>query len=408
MSLSGDLLKFGQFCLGMSTTFLAIEALPQQLVAAEIDTSNTNKKAYESAELTTSYQILNSINVADMPVYQSLTAELTQAVSSNESANSIDVAAISSLENLSKEAKLAQAVLSNNDSKNELNNISSNIPQESRISYDAADLQFSSEFTVVERMEEQLLAREVDIDTFCRNYPLNSRCANYQPPEQRQRQKQPDAQPAVERQLSGYAVTGKVSTLGFGIEGTGAISPNFNGRLGFNYFSFGIDTEQSDIEYDADVDLLSATALVDWFPSSRSEFRITGGLAYNNNQVDGTARPARTLEIGGVDVPTELIGQLEGELTFPNTISPYIGIGYGNPVKQGRQFTFSIDLGLLFTGSPEVDLNATGPVAGALFAAPVVGPLLNDALEREEDDIEDELSDLGVYPVLSIGVSYQF
>ncbi len=290
---------------------------------------------------------------------------------------------------------------------NELNSIPLHTNhQESNISYDAADLQLEGEFALVEKkMEEQLLARQVDIDTFCRNYPLNSRCANYQPP-QRQRQ-EPATQPAVERQSSGYAITGKVSTLGFGIEGTGAISPNFNGRLGFNYFDFGINTEQADIDYDADVRLLSATALVDWFPSSRSDFRLTGGLAYNNNRVEGTARSAETLEIGGVEFPLALVGQLEGELTFPNTISPYIGIGYGNPVRQGRQFGFSIDLGILFAGSPQVDLNATGPV-GTLVGAPVVGPLLQDAIQREEEDLEDELRGLRIYPVLSIGVSYQF
>jgi len=375
---SGNSSQIGLFCLSIVTTFLISGVIPQQVIAAEIDPDTTNEEEHESAELAIDYQ----------------------------SKNSSDVRKLSSLQSLSKETRLIQALSKNNNSKNELNTVPLHTHSQDDISYDAADLQLEGEFALVEKkMEEQLLARQVDIDTFCRNYPLNSRCANYQPP-QRQRQ-EPATQPAVESQSSGYAITGKVSTLGFGIEGTGAISPNFNGRLGFNYFDFGINTEQADIDYDADVRLLSATALVDWFPSSRSDFRLTGGLAYNNNRVEGTARSAETLEIGGVEFPLALVGQLEGELTFPNTISPYIGIGYGNPARQGRQFGFSIDLGILFAGSPQVDLNATGPV-GTLVGAPVVGPLLQDAIQQEEEDLEDELRGLRIYPVLSIGVSYQF
>jgi len=35
-----------------------------------------------------------------------------------------------------------------------------------------------------------------------------------------------------------------------------------------------------------------------------------------NNKVDATAQPTATLDIGGVDFPTAVLGQLEGELTF--------------------------------------------------------------------------------------------
>jgi hypothetical protein len=286
-------------------------------------------------------------------------------------------------------------------------------PHGSNISYKAADLQLDSGVNSVKgSMEEQLLAREVDLDTLCRLFPLNSRCVDYKSPAENQRQeqlRQQLRQASAKRQpRSGYALAGKVSTLGLGIEGIGAISPNFNGRVGVNYFDFGIDTEQSDIDYDADLQLVSIAALIDWFPSSRSGFHVTGGFLYNDNRVDATAQSTATLEVGGIEVPVSAIGQLEGELTFPNTIAPYVGIGYGNPVRQGRRFGFSINLGVVFAGSPNVDLNATGTVAEALLGAPVVGPLLEDAIEEEEDDIEDELSGLGVYPVLSFGVTYQF
>jgi hypothetical protein len=283
--------------------------------------------------------------------------------------------------------------------------LTSSTAQNEDISYAAADLQPQDEST----QELRLAQREVDIDTFCRSYPYNSRCADYQPPEQRQKPKEKLRETLTEKQpRSGFALTGKAGTLGFGLEGVGAISPNFNGRLGVNYFDFGIDTEQSDIDYDADAQLFSVSALLDWYPSKRSDFRITGGLFYNNNKVDATARSTATLDIAGVEFPASAVGQLEGELTFPNTISPYVGIGYGNPVKRDRAFSFSIDLGVLFGGAPEVDLSASGPIAGPALQLPVVGSLLEDAIEQEEDDIEDDLSDFKIYPVLTIGISYHF
>jgi len=291
------------------------------------------------------------------------------------------------------------------DEKESIVTPTSSTAQNRDISHAAADLQPKNA-----SIEELRLAqREVDIDTFCRSYPYNSRCADYQPPEQRQKPKEKLREALTETQpRSGFALTGKAGTLGFGLEGVGAISPNFNGRLGVNYFDFGIDTEQSDIDYDADVQLFSVSALLDWYPSKRSDFRITGGLFYNNNKVDAIARSTETLDIAGVEFPAAAVGQLEGELTFPNTISPYVGIGFGNPVKRDRAFSFSIDLGVLFAGSPEVDLTATGPIAGPALQLPIVGPLLEDAIQEEEDDIEDDLSGLKIYPVLTIGVSYQF
>lgn len=277
-------------------------------------------------------------------------------------------------------------------------------------------------------LEKQLPASEVDLDTLCRTFPLNSRCAGYQQSEQQRQQQliqrlsqsQSEQQKLETRLLerlaltpeapsrSGFALAGKVSNLGVGIEGIGAISPNFNGRLGFNYLGFSDGFTESNIDYDGDLQLLNATGMLDWFPASRSGFRVTGGLVYQNNRVDAIARSAEVLEIGGIEFPLAAVGQLEGSLTFPNTIAPYIGIGYGNPIRRGSAFSFNIDLGVLFAGSPQADLQATGPGADIIGGIPVLNNLLEDAIAREEQQIEDNLSWLGVYPVLSVGVSYQF
>lgn len=60
---------------------------------------------------------------------------------------------------------------------------------------------------------------------------------------------------------------------------------------------------------------------------------------------------------------------------------------------------------MFFTGSPQVDLQATGVAPKIILAIPGINTIVEDAIAREENQIEDDLSWLGVYPVVSIGVS---
>ncbi|OPZ59406.1 MAG: hypothetical protein BWY87_01022 [Deltaproteobacteria bacterium ADurb.Bin510] len=53
-----------------------------------------------------------------------------------------------------------------------------------------------------------------------------------------------------------------------------------------------------------------------------------------------------------------------------------------------------------FKGSPDVELRATGPLMN--------NPDFQQALERERQDIEDKLEPYKYYPVVRIGLSYNF
>ena len=92
------------------------------------------------------------------------------------------------------------------------------------------------------------------------------------------------------------------------------------------------------------------------------------------------------------------MGALTAAIDF-NTLSPYIGIGWGNPLRQDSRWTFAFDLGLLYQGSPKVDLTATNP--GVLTA-------LNADLIVEEANVSQSLRSFKYYPVISLGVSYNF
>src|SRR4051794_30641752 len=94
-------------------------------------------------------------------------------------------------------------------------------------------------------------------------------------------------------------ITGKAGTLGLGAELTVGLGRQVNGRIGVNAFNYSERGEASRIEYKADAELRSATALLDWQPGGGA-FRLTGGLVWNGTQVSGRSIPSSsgTYDIG--------------------------------------------------------------------------------------------------------------
>ena len=197
----------------------------------------------------------------------------------------------------------------------------------------------------------------------------------------------------------GIGVGAKIGLLGFGVDVTKSFTPMINGRIAFNTFSFDASGTESDIDYDADLNLQTAGVLVDWHPFSGG-FRTTAGVYINNNELEMTAKSAVSYDIGGTTYTPAEIGNFGGTVDFNNT-APYLGIGWGNAVEKGQRLTFSFDLGVLFQGSPNVSFTASG---GTLSSDPT---LLAD-LATEEAQLEDDLSDYDMYPVLSVGAAFQF
>ncbi|HEY4697269.1 MAG TPA: hypothetical protein VIH29_04600 [Gallionella sp.] len=140
--------------------------------------------------------------------------------------------------------------------------------------------------------------------------------------------------PAVSH-AENMAVTGKIGTLGYGAELNMGFSDSVTGRVGFNTFTYKYNANSNQVNYDFKLQLQTASALADWYPFSGS-FRASGGLLYNNNKATLNAKPgAAGYTINGVPYTAAEIGSLQGEMSF-NTVAPYLGIGWGNPVAKGR------------------------------------------------------------------------
>ena len=275
----------------------------------------------------------------------------------------------------------------------------------------------------------QIAQRELDLEQFCQNYPYNSRCADITPADKPGRvevERSPVQIPVPQVDLdnsqtkSGWAIAPEVSTLGLGGHIVRKITPNFNARVGVNAFGLGIDINETEFDYEGDLNLFNVSTLIDVHPFKNSGFRLTAGGIFSNNNIEGTAdvsdRVADELgevEIGGEtidirDLNIDELATIDADIDINNSVAPYVGIGGGNAVGSGKGLGFWWNLGVVFGGSPEAEVssNISDDVPESLRAE--VEAAADRALEDEEEDLEDELDFINIYPVVSLGLSYQF
>lgn len=198
-------------------------------------------------------------------------------------------------------------------------------------------------------------------------------------------------------------VYAKGGTMGFG-GGVGVgLTDTLRLRAGYTALNVSKDISSTDIDYSGDLKLGGAEAMLDWHPF-HGTFRVTGGLVFNRNEVTANGRPTGgTYRINGNTYLSSEVGDLDGEVEFKST-APYLGIGWGDVIGKDGGFSFIADIGLLFQGRADAKLRAN---CGAGVPVPECARLQAD-IREEEREIEDDVDDYRVWPVLSVGVAYRF
>ena len=207
--------------------------------------------------------------------------------------------------------------------------------------------------------------------------------------------------PTVGREPSKFALVAEAGTTGFGPALVFTVNPKFTLTLGYTWLDHDYDVESDDAEYDGKLKLSNFKALANWHPWS-SAFHFSGGLFASDNQIDVTAKPkaGNIFEINGRDYGSSQITSLTGNASFEDDIAPYIGLGWAkSPANSGLAFYATI--GVFFAGDASVRLSGQGTnIANNVQ--------LQSDLRQEEREINDDLSDLAVYPVLQLGIQYRF
>lgn len=207
------------------------------------------------------------------------------------------------------------------------------------------------------------------------------------------------AGPAQAADFGLYAAAG---TVGVGGGFAAMFNSHLGARLGYTTFEYEVnDIQESDLTLDGEAKLGGAQALLDWHPFGGG-FRISLG-AMESAQLTARARPiAASYTFEGVTYSADDIGSATGRADY-DSVAPYAGVGFGRALSRDGRFAFSADLGVAFTGAPQVRLDVTCELGGAAQCDE-----LASHVAAEQAELQQDADDLKYWPVLSLGLSYKF
>lgn len=190
-------------------------------------------------------------------------------------------------------------------------------------------------------------------------------------------------------------VTG--GTLGVGPEVSYRFSDKVALRGNATFLGVNENVDSDGVNYDGNLKLGSGGAMVDFHPFG-SAFRLSAGARINDNKVTLDAMPTADVEIGDEIYTAAEVGSLSGEIEA-NSFAPTLTLGVGGGKDRG--FKFGLDAGIMLQGSPEVTrLDATGLLAS--------DPDFQAELAAERAEIEADIENFKLYPILQIGLGYRF
>jgi hypothetical protein len=216
-------------------------------------------------------------------------------------------------------------------------------------------------------------------------------------------------------EFPGIGIGAKVSTLGVGVEGGIRVTSRSNARVGFNFYNYSKTSHSHGVAYDGDLDFRSLQFTYDQY--------LIGGLhvspsllAYNGTHADATANvPAgQSFTLGGTRYFSGAADPIAGTGTMNvRKVAPAVFIGIGNIVpRNGRRLGFNVEGGVVFQGTPTTKLSLGGtaclvnPTTGCLNAA--TDPTVQANVQNEQAKLNNDLEPFKYYPVVSVGISWQF
>jgi len=194
------------------------------------------------------------------------------------------------------------------------------------------------------------------------------------------------------------------STLGLGVQASIALIPGtLDLAVGINHLSksrTGIySSSNNSIPYSANLRLQTIPVLFDYFPF-HGAFRLTGGAMINENQITAFSNGGSggTYIIDGTSYPASQVGTFSGQVTY-RRVAPYLGFGWGSKAAQDSGFSAGLDIGVLFTGSPNIQFSASNASPGSALASSVATAQAN---------ANAKASSYKLWPVIGFRLGYAF
>jgi len=202
----------------------------------------------------------------------------------------------------------------------------------------------------------------------------------------------------------GFRIAPRISTLGGGLEVAKGLTPWLGLRGGVNYFTYTYDSQESGNDYELELELKSFGLFVDLHPFKQA-FRITGGFLINGNEVNGNAKLAagEKFDLDGTEY--SLAGNRASMALTYDSFAPYAGFGWDTTFGDDDRWGFTFDIGVVFSGSPDLAINAAVDTASH---TPAEIAQFENQKKKEVDEVKEDLNDFEFWPVISAGLVYQF
>lgn len=200
----------------------------------------------------------------------------------------------------------------------------------------------------------------------------------------------------------------KASTLGYGLEADYALTEKFSLRGQVNQYDHDDTFDKDGVKYTGSLELSSFGLLLDWHPMGGG-FRVTGGAYSNGNAISAVGTGEGAYTIGDqtyVVGPTDTL-RATADVDLGSSVAPYVGIGWGHAPSNKGGLLLSFDIGVFFQGTPDANLAVTGTAnnGSADFTS---DPTLQAEVRKEEQNLQNDLSDYEAFPVLSFGIGWRF
>jgi hypothetical protein len=231
--------------------------------------------------------------------------------------------------------------------------------------------------------------------------------------------------------FSHLAFEGGIGVMGINMQAATDLNPHLNLRATGNFFTYSINNVKvsgsggsNGVNVNGNLNFATMGLSVDYYPWARHGFRLSPGvMLLNRNAISATgiASVGTSLTIGSQKYyseaanPINLSAQL-GLNTHPQTFT--MTTGWGNMIsRKGGHWAVPFEVGAAFTGVPTLGLNLTGygcttqsdaPINGESCVNMATNTTAKNNLASQIATYQKDLNPLQVYPILSIGLSYNF
>ena len=210
--------------------------------------------------------------------------------------------------------------------------------------------------------------------------------------------------------IAGAAQAQVAVSADFGTTGAGAyvivpMERTISGRFGVHTHSRSKDQSAGAVGYDTKARLRTADILFDWFAFDNSAVRFTAGVVYNGNKLEAAGRPdaSGNYTINNNSYTAADVGTLNGLIEFRRA-APYFGVGWGNPLADGKKKWHVVgEVGVFMQGPAKVKLVSLGCTTSLTLCKKLAADVA-----VEQGRFAQEIEFKRMYPVARVGMAYRF